>query len=54
MPYSITNDAKAKLDALGIDDYSTNEISDYAAKKYKQGRFDEAYVEYRVKRKIGG
>ena len=45
--------AKNELDKLGIDIYSVNTISDYAEKRYGIGRFDEVYVEYRVKKLLG-
>ncbi len=42
--------AKDKLDNLGENKYSMINISSYAKKQYDLGRFDEAYVEYRVKK----
>ena len=40
---------KKKLDANGIDSYNISEISGYAKASYMLGRYDEAYVEYRLK-----
>ena len=42
--------AKEKVESLGITIYNVKEeVSDYASDKLKIGRFDEVYVEYRVK-----
>ena len=45
----MSSEAKKKLDRIGINLYNSAGISPYAFSKYKAGRFDETYVEYRVK-----
>jgi hypothetical protein len=41
---------KKALDRAGITADNVNSISEYARKTYKEGKFDEAYTEYRVKK----
>lgn len=44
--------AKNEIDRLGINEYNVNEISDYAFRMYRQGRYDEVEAEYHtLKRK---
>lgn len=38
------------LDKISITAYNSGEISDYAAKKYKVGRYDEVETEYYVRK----
>lgn len=40
------NESKKNIDAIGITEYNVNEISEYAAKNYLRGRFDEVEAEY--------
>lgn len=38
--------AKKVIDAAGINEYNVNELSDYAIRMYRQGRYDEVEAEY--------
>ena len=49
----VIKDSKEKLDALEVNEYTILDESNYAIDKYNDGRFDEVYVEYRVKRMLG-
>ena len=42
---------KKELDADGIDQYNVGEISNYARLTYALSRYDETYVEYRLKKR---
>ena len=42
---------KKELDANGIDQYNVSEISNYARLTYALSRYDETYVEYRLKKR---
>lgn len=45
--------AKNEIDRLGINKYNVDEISDYAFRMYRQGRYDEVEAEYHtLKRKL--
>ena len=44
--------AKRKIDGIGITEYNVNEISEYAFRMYRNGRYDEVEAEYEtLKRK---
>lgn len=43
------NQAKKTIDEAGINKYNIGDISSYASKMYKRGRFDEVEAEYMVK-----
>ena len=45
---------KKKVDALRKRGYNLDEISKYASDKLREGRYDEVYTEYRVKKLLGG
>lgn len=42
---------KKELDANGIDQYNVSEITNYARLTYALSRYDETYVEYRLKKR---
>lgn len=44
--------AKKELDELNIQDYNVNEISIYAGKSYRNGKYDETITEYKVKKML--
>lgn len=50
---TIAEYAKKRLDAVGVNEYNVFEISDYAARKYSNGRFDETEAELHVRKALG-
>jgi hypothetical protein len=50
---TIAEYAKKRLDAVGVNEYNVLEISDYAARKYSNGRFDETEAELHVRKALG-
>lgn len=44
-------EAKERIDKAGVTEYNVGEISKYAQKMYRMGRYDEVEAEYMVKRK---
>ena len=43
-----------QLEKAGINEYNVNELSKYAYKTYSEGKYDEAWTEYRVKQLLKG
>ncbi len=44
-------EAKKKIDGIGITEYNVSEISEYAFYKYTEGRYDEVEAEYQMSRR---
>lgn len=42
----LSNECKKTIDALGIDQYNVDKISEYASRCYQAGRYDEVEAEY--------
>ena len=51
--YWIRHKSKKKIDKLMNKGYNINKISNYANIKNKEGKYDEVYTEYRVKKLLG-
>lgn len=51
--YWIRHKSKKKIDKIINKGYNINEISNYANIKNKEGKYDEVYTEYRVKKLLG-
>lgn len=45
--------AKINIDNAGINEYNVSEISSYAFKNFRDGRYDEVEAEYMAVRRVG-
>lgn len=51
--YWIRHKSKKKIDKLINKGYNINRISSYASDNFEEGKYDETYTEYRVKKLLG-
>ena len=49
----LCKESKKRLDKAGVDAYNVREISSYAFKNFRDGRYDEVEAEYMVVRRVG-